>query len=111
GAVGFVATLVSIDQSSTEIFGAPAQIVLLCQTILLAPLVGYTLNIPHSFGNVWIFRVWNNWVLYRAIMNNDFELLMLRSVQRDRPVMFTMEDGKVYVGWVIRAPNPVESRK
>lgn len=44
-------------------------------------------------------------------MDNDFELLILRSVQRRRPVMFTMNDSKVYVGWVIRAPNPVESRK
>ena len=44
-------------------------------------------------------------------MDNDFELLILRSVQKNRPVMFTMDDCKVYIGWVIRAPHPTEHRK
>ncbi len=45
------------------------------------------------------------------IKNNDFEKLLLRSAETQRAVLFTLQSGKVYAGWVVRAPNPVEQRR
>ncbi len=50
-------------------------------------------------------------ILKNAIRNNDFELLILRSFEKEIPTMFTLDTGKVYVGTIVRAPNPAESRK
>ena len=109
--IQFVSSATGSQDSPVNLFDTPKQISLLSYTIVLGPILGFALNIPHSIDAVPWFRAWSNLVLNRAIMDNDFELLILRAVQRDRPVMFTMNDSKVYVGWVIRAPNPVESRK
>ena len=49
--------------------------------------------------------------LNRAIKNNDFEILLSRAIYRNMPVMLTLDTGKLYVGWIVRIPNPVEYRK
>ena len=46
-----------------------------------------------------------------AIKNNDFEKLIARSVFDNFPILFTLESGKVYVGWAVSAPNPTQERK
>ena len=49
---------------------------------------------------------WARWNLERAVTDSDFERLLVRAMFRDMPVMLTLESGKLYVGWVIRALNP-----
>lgn len=50
-------------------------------------------------------------IMNNAIKNNDFEILLARAVYRDIPVMLTLDTGKLYVGWIVRIPNPAEFRK
>jgi len=45
------------------------------------------------------------------IKNDDFELLLLRAMEKEDLVQVTMENGKVYVGFVIRGFKPKEERK
>jgi len=49
-------------------------------------------------------------ILRKAIKENDFELLVYRAAQTESPIMFTLNTGKVYVGKVVRGPNPAEQR-
>jgi hypothetical protein len=41
-----------------------------------------------------------------AIKNDELMLLLSYSVSREMPIMFTLENGKVYVGWPNSEPNP-----
>lgn len=54
---------------------------------------------------------WARWNLERAVTDSDFERLLVRAMFRDMPVMLTLESGKLYVGWVIRALNPRDAIK
>ncbi len=54
---------------------------------------------------------WETFNLDLAIRNNDFEKLMARSVYKSIPILFTLDSGKVYVGWAVRVPNPIQERK
>ena len=49
--------------------------------------------------------------LFEFPKNYDFEKLIARSVFTNTPIMFTLEDGKIYVGWTNAAPNPVHARR
>lgn len=51
-------------------------------------------------------RAWVRFLFERAIRDSDFERLLARAMFRDMPIMFTLDTGKVYVGWVVRAINP-----
>lgn len=41
-----------------------------------------------------------------AIKNDELMLLLTYSISREMPIMFTLENGKVYVGWPNSEPNP-----
>lgn len=62
-----------------------------------------------------LFEIFSSWyaklILRNAIKNNDFEKLLFHALERDMPILFTLDSGKVYVGWMIRGPNPVEVRR
>ena len=74
-------------------------------SLVAGPAFAYLLN---AFNRI---DAWDRFLLRSAINNNDFELLLAYSVEANMPIMFTLSDRKVYVGWVVRAPNPVEVRK
>lgn len=50
-------------------------------------------------------------LMKRVTRNNDFEELLVRAMSKTLPVMFTLESGKCFVGWIIAGINPVELRK
>lgn len=45
------------------------------------------------------------------IQNDDFELLLYRAITNDDLIQVTMENKKVYVGFVVRGFRPTEERK
>ena len=53
----------------------------------------------------------NRFFLKRAIKNDDFERLVIRAIEKSMPMMVTLSNNKVYVGWVIRALDPGNERK
>jgi len=61
----------------------------------------------------WVLNLlfWKNYWLRRAIKKDDFEALLLDAADREFPIAATMDDGKVYVGYVIKGFNPAEDRK
>lgn len=62
----------------------------------------------------WILNLvfWKSVWLRRAIKKrDDFEEFILSAADREFPIMATMDDGKVYVGYVVEGFNPAEDRK
>lgn len=51
------------------------------------------------------------YLVKRAIRKNDFERLLFRSATRQTPVLLTLLPGKIYLGWVVDAPNPSAERR
>ncbi len=100
-----------IKNSPDAILDKPKLAVVLSLPIVLGPLLGGLLNIPQTLGHIRVFHWWNSILLKRAISDNDLELLILRCMENWRPIMFTLSDRKVYVGWVVRGVDPTESRK
>lgn len=49
--------------------------------------------------------------LERAVRNNDFERLIYTAVEKDAPLSVTVENQKVYVGFVVKTTNPAQDRK
>lgn len=77
-------------------------IAILIITLGLGLFGGHLLNfIP--FHNKLFFRV--------AIHNEDFERLVVRAIKRSRPMMVSLDSGKIYIGYVIRTIDPVDDRK
>ena len=46
-----------------------------------------------------------------AIEDNDFEKLLVRGLETDIPILFTLRTGKVYLGWVVAMPDPRRERR
>lgn len=46
------------------------------------------------------------WLLKRSVENNEFELMLLEAQIRSTPILFTLSNNKIYVGWVISTRNP-----
>ncbi|MCK5355849.1 MAG: hypothetical protein KAJ63_12070 [Methyloprofundus sp.] len=109
---------VSFEEPS--IFSQPSKIAILILSFILGPTLGHLLNFPKwaFITNFYLpiikirpFFLYEKKLLQHAIKNNDFEKLIARSVYDNFPILFTLESGKVYVGWAVSAPNPVQERK
>lgn len=74
---------------------------LLLVTILYGIVGGHLLNL--LTGTHWPYKL--------AIKNADFERLVLRAIERSLPMLVTLENGKVYVGYVIRTIDPLADEK
>ncbi|MDY6815248.1 MAG: hypothetical protein SV598_05115 [Pseudomonadota bacterium] len=74
---------------------------LLLVTILYGIVGGHFLNL--LTGTHWPYKL--------AIKNADFERLVLRAIERSLPMLVTLENGKVYVGYVIRTIDPLADEK
>jgi hypothetical protein len=53
----------------------------------------------------------SQWPYKRAIKNADFERLVLRAMERSLPMLVTLDNSKVYVGYAIRAIDPLAEVK
>jgi hypothetical protein len=49
--------------------------------------------------------------LKKAVQNNDFERLIHNAVEKDSPLCVTVENQKVYVGFVVKTTDPSQDRK
>ncbi|MGE0371850.1 MAG: hypothetical protein AB7Q01_08180 [Gammaproteobacteria bacterium] len=106
---------------TVNIWGVEARFSILMLSALLGPAMGHALNFPQHYlklsaAHPWLpyaqlFERWELWVLSRAAANNDFEKLVLRSFTRRIPLLITLVSNKVYVGWAIRAPDPVATSR
>ncbi|MCR9187665.1 MAG: hypothetical protein NXH96_02650 [Alteromonadaceae bacterium] len=47
----------------------------------------------------------------RVIADSDFERLVLRAIERSLPMLVTLDNGKVYVGYAIRTIDPMAETK
>ena len=118
--VEFVSVFIGTNSDRLSIFSHPSKVSILILSFLLGPILGHLLNFPKwqfitnknlPFTNIKPFLTFEKMVLQHAIKNNDFEKLIARSVYENFPILFTLESGKVYVGWAVSAPNPVQERK
>ena len=78
------------------------------------PIMAHILNLDWMRKLPYLQKVslyWREIILKYALKNNDFELLLFAAFKNERPVMFSLSSGKVYIGRLVRAPNPVEHRK
>ena len=113
-------------------------IIVLSVTLLMGLATGYLLNFLQSIAAMskqdWVLLIgdgikekrWWNPAYYvagiyrhssinplrRAInhLNADFELILFRGFDQAKPICFTLKSGKVYVGQVMGAVDPVDSR-
>lgn len=103
-----------------EIAGQESKLAVLIMAYFSGPILAYILNFP-AWG---IFRSEKTptvlqdisekaylYYVHRAIVNNDFEIMMYESSLNQMPVMFTLDTRKVYVGTVVFLPNPTQLRK
>jgi hypothetical protein len=74
-------------------------------TCFLAMLAGWPLAFLLNFG----FR--KKFWLRRAIKEDDFEAFLLDAADRELPIAATMDDRKVYVGYVVAGFDPAIGRK
>jgi len=112
--------LLNGDEKRKLIWSDAAVVSILFMSLGWGVIFGHILNIPKwpIFANFEIpythyrpFIAWQKFILKLAIKNNDFERLLYRGFTKNLPIMFTLNTGKLYVGWMVRAPNPVETRK
>jgi hypothetical protein len=130
--------LARFDGHRLIFFSAAAGVFLLGLSTLLTYLVGYCLPsaavawhdvVPfdHSgkafgafflgLGLPWLMNLVPRWkslpCARRAIehFGNDLEMLLLRSMDLEMPVLLTLGSGKVYVGYVVRLFHPDVERK
>ncbi|MEW8606837.1 MAG: hypothetical protein AB2594_19080 [Candidatus Thiodiazotropha sp.] len=120
--LGFVSEIFELE-TETSLFGDSSVYLIICSSVLIGPFLGHLLNTPklllylniprQGFLAKTLQRIqyWEVFLLKHAIKNNDFEKLIARSVFSNLPIMFTLENGKVYVGWAVAAPNPSHTRR
>lgn len=108
-----------LSNPSIFVFGQEAKIAVLLISFILGPIFAVLLNFPKIplLYNLKIplykkkpFYLWERTLLKSAIKHNDFEKLILRAAEESLLILFTLNNGKVYVGWAVRAPNPAEKR-
>lgn len=118
--IELVSVFIGTDSDILSIFSRPSKVSILILSFLLGPTLGHLLNFPKwafitnfrlPLINIKPFLLFEKMVLQHSIKNNDFEKLIARSVYDNFPILFTLESGKVYVGWAVSAPNPVQERK
>jgi hypothetical protein len=63
-----------------------------------------------KFLNLILWK-WKGTLLQRACEQDDFERILYQAVSRDMPVSVSMENRKVYVGFVLRTFEPTKTRK
>ena len=97
---------------------------------ILGPLLAHGLNILHVPGilySAWewiaskmpsqvygignVFQKMDCRFLYYVVHNNDFERLIMESFVENLPILFSMKNNKVYVGYVVKPPNPKNQRR
>lgn len=122
GLLGFISQTFHLG-TNQELFGEASRYMIFCTSIMLGPILGHLLNLPKlaflfdvnkqaRLQKILQFaRRWESYLLNDAIKNNDFEKLIAHSVFTNTPIMYTLESGKVYVGWTNAAPNPVHTRR
>lgn len=76
-------------------------VVVAVQSMILASIVARIVNYAIDEQLAWVV----------SIQNDDFELLLMRALVNDDLIQVTMENGKVYVGFVIRGFQAKEERK
>lgn len=118
--IEFIRIFIGSGHEEQLIFSPPSKIAILIFSFVLGPVLGHLLNFPK-----WVFLVnlripktrikpfflYEKMLLKHAIKNNDFEKLIARSVYNNFPILFTLDSGKIYVGWAVSLPNPVQERK
>jgi len=96
------------------IWGVGAGISIALISIVIVLPIQYIANLDWLRHTPWTdaYRArMKDYLLKKAIEHNDFERLLHRSFERKIPIMFTLDNGKVYVGTLVRAPNPIEQRR
>lgn len=89
---------VSAAPAAMEVYMAAV----LLLTLFLGLFGGHALN---------LFPGSSKYFLRKAIENSDFERLVLRAIERSLPMLVTLDNGKVYVGYVIRTIDPLADEK
>jgi hypothetical protein len=84
-------------------FDAPTELVLL--TLIVSPITAY------AFA-----KVLNRFVnklehYYDALKENEFEYMLVTAMTTEFMVMITMEDSKIYVGWVYQVSDPAKAER
>lgn len=74
-------------------------------TVPLAIVFSLSINVVFSIP------FFTEWLLSRAIEHRDFEKLVFQSLKKSLPMMITLTDGKVYVGFAVASPDPSLERK
>lgn len=117
--LSFIAT-VTHGPETLEIWDKTARYSVFTMSFTLGPILGHTLNfsrLPFLLNRKvpWTefqpFLWWQAYLLKNAIQNNDFERIVYRSFRKQLPLLITLQSGKIYIGWAVRAPNPVSVRK
>jgi len=121
GLLEFIRTFYPIQNlTENSIFSEDSKASIVIISFLLGPILGHILNFPRwsflidikiPFSNIKPLFCYEKWLLRHAIKNNDFEKLIAHSVYTNLPILFTLDSGKVYVGWPVSAPNPTRERR
>jgi hypothetical protein len=111
--ISFVSHATQGKDASVTIWSYSSKLTLIIISFILGPSIGHILNLPNSrfLQKITLFQKWQKRLLKNAIKNNDFELLIERASYHTIPIFFSLQCGKVYVGLVVRSPNPIEERK
>lgn len=92
-------------QLANHFFELPVSKLTVFFTLVVSPfvakLLAITLNIFSKAGNHY----------YIALQDNELELLLAKSIFDIKMVMITLEDEKVYVGFVTKLTDPTKERK
>lgn len=121
--IAFICEVLYSNNTRAEptMWSSSSILTILSLSFVIGPLVGGILNIPHFHGVITNMNIpytkyrpfywWVMLLLEQAIKNNDFEKLIMRGIERNIPILFSLNSGKVYVGWAVRAPNPTQERR
>jgi len=71
----------------------------------------YAMFIAVPLGALLNIVCWKAPFLRKAVLRDDFERLLHDAVRRTVPIAVTMENRKVYVGFVLRTFDPMHARK
>lgn len=84
-------------------FDTTTQLVLL--TLILSPFAAYLLaKFLNTYANELEYY-------YDALTENEFEYMLVTAMTTESMVMVTMEDNKVYVGWVYQVSDPAKAER
>lgn len=92
--LGFTSGAIGASNQPASLFGLESQILILFLSFVLGPLLAGALNIVINIpGKESIIK---KWILGRAVNALDFEKLVIRSLERELPILLTLTDGKFY---------------